>query len=104
MVILQLMQARSSDDLIKSKLLVDLVSKAVCMHLRVRTVTVIVGVERDEDDLDHGEEDEAVDDDGQHAEDVVLMLDAILEGVGVDVERRRAEVGVEDAHALERQP
>jgi len=100
MVILQLMQARSSDDLIKA----GGSNVKARLHLRVRTVTVVVGVERDEDDLDHGEEDEAVDDDGQHAEDVVLVVDALLEGVGVHVERRRAEVGVQDADALERQP
>lgn len=70
----------------------------------VGTVAVVVGVQGDEDDLDHGEEQEAVDDEGEDAQDVVLVADAVLEGVGVDVERRRAQVGVQDPHALEPQP
>jgi hypothetical protein len=80
---------------------------AICqspLRNRARTVAVVVGVEGDEDDLDHGEEDEAVDDDGEDAEDVVRVADPVLEGVGVHVQRRRAEVGVQDPHALECQP
>jgi len=66
-------------------------------------------VERNHDDLDDGEEHEAVDDEGEHPEDVVRVANAaavaaVAEGGGVDIQRRRADVAVQDAHALERQP
>ena len=68
------------------------------------TIPVVVGVEGDEDDLDDGEEHEAVDDEGEHAEHVVRVPDAVVEGGRVDVQGRRPDVAVQDAHALERQP
>lgn len=69
----------------------------------MRTVSVVVGAEGDVDVLDHGEEYEAVDDEGEDAEEVVGVPDAGGEGAGVDVERRRPDVAVEHADALERE-
>ena len=65
------------------------------------TVSIVVGVEHDEDVLEHGDDDEGVDDEGQDAEQVVVVLDAVGESAGVDVERRRPDVAVDDADALE---
>jgi len=74
------------------------------VECKCSSIPVVVGVEGDEDDLDNGEENEAVDDEGEHAEDVVRVPDAIVEGGRVDVQWRRPYVAVKDAHALERQP
>lgn len=70
----------------------------------IHTVPVVVCSERDVDVLDDGEEEEAVDDEGEHAQEVVGVPDAAGEGARVDVQRRRPDVAVEDAHALEGQP
>jgi hypothetical protein len=75
-----------------------------CVWKEALTIPVVVGVEGDKDDLDDGEEHEAVDDKGEHPQDVVRVADAVVEGGRVDVQRRRPDVAVQDAHALERQP
>lgn len=69
----------------------------------IYTVSVVVGAEGDVDVLDHGEEDEAVNDEGEDAEEVVGVPHAGGEGAGVDVQGRGADVAVEHADALERQ-
>ena len=77
-----------------------------CMRrlVTVLTIAVVVGSEGDVDVLDDGEEEEAVDDEGERAEKVVRVADAVAERARVDEQRRRANVAVQDAHALERQP
>lgn len=64
---------------------------------------MVVGMQGDEDDLDDGEEHEAVDDEGEHPDDVIGVPNAVLKSAGVDVQRRRPNVAVQDPHALERQ-
>ena len=55
--------------------------------MQALTIPVIVGVERNHDDLDDGEEHEAVDDEGEHHQDVVRVANAaaVAEGGGVDI-------------------
>ena len=55
--------------------------------MQALTIPVIVGVERNHDDLDDGEEHEAVDDEGEHHQDVVRVANAaaVAEGGGVNI-------------------
>lgn len=66
------------------------------------TVAVVVGAEGDEDVLDDGEEGEAVDDEGEGAEQVIRVADAVLERARVHEQRRCPDVPVQYSHALER--
>jgi hypothetical protein len=67
------------------------------------TVSVVVGLEHDEDVLEHGKDDEGVEDDREDADEVVRVPDAARERAGLHVELRRPDVAVHHADALERQ-
>lgn len=65
------------------------------------TISIVICIQHDEDILEHRNDDEGIDDERQDAQQVVVVLDAIREGAGVDIERRRPNVSVDDADALE---
>ena len=65
------------------------------------TISIVVCIQHDEDVLEHRNDDEGVDDERQDAQQIIVVLDAIREGAGVNIERRRPDVAVDDADTLE---
>lgn len=70
-------------------------------NIYIYTFAVVVGLEDDEDVFKQGDEDDGVEDEGEDAEDVVVVADAVGEGARIDVERRGTDVPVHHADALE---
>lgn len=67
------------------------------------TISVIVGMEGDKDQLDDSEEQEAVDNEREHAQDVIWVTNAVLKSGRVHIQGRRPNVAKQNSHALKRQ-
>lgn len=64
---------------------------------------MVVGLQHDEDILQHRYQDQRVDDQGQDAQDVIFLANPLTEGASIDIQRGRPNVTIYHSDALERQ-